>query len=83
MFHAFPESRRLLFLAASLQGRVMFAHDQRAMSLTFSQTMHAQCAIVTLGAELEPVAKVAGGRLNQAASAKSVPDSAAVEKSSD
>ena len=67
MFHALPESRRLLFLAASLQGGVMLTHDQRAVPLTFSQTLETQCAIVALGAELEPVADVVGGRLNQAA----------------
>src|SRR5690349_16347610 len=45
----------------------MLTYDQRAVSLTFSQTLGGQCAIMALGAELEAVRNVAGGRLNQAA----------------
>ena len=67
MFHSLPEGSRLLLLAASLQSAVVLTYDQRAVSLTLAQTLGGQWAIMALGAELEPVRNVAGGRLNQPA----------------
>ena len=55
MFHPLLESWCLLLVATRLQGGVVLADYQRAMSLAFAQTLRPQHAVVALSAELEPV----------------------------
>src|SRR5215831_5743771 len=67
MFHPLLESRCLLLLPARLQGSVVLADNQRAMSLAFAQTLRTQRAVLTLSTELESVANIAGEGLQQTA----------------